>query len=305
MEGLWRQLGVSTVHTLPANTQAKPIERFFGTVERDLIQELPGWCGNSPETRPSDILKPLLKQHEDWLAGRREETPFLHIAEFAMKFEAWLHERYLRTPHKRLGCTPLEAYEREYGNPAVPTERALDILLMRAERRLVRRNGIEMFERGRWYWTEELAGREGTNVEVRWDPRELGKILVYTERGFLCAARNQVLLGFHASLEQLQAYKRMQRVQREVVMAHLALMHMAASDISLLELATKPEEPFPFSRKQLKGRIQELAAQSPISTISSLTRTSAKPIFTTRAAKEAWERQQGLTQGEIEGKVQP
>ena len=37
----------------------------------------------------------------------------------------------------------------------------------------------------------------------------------------------------------------MQRVQREVVMAHLALMHMAASDISLLELATKPEEAAP------------------------------------------------------------
>ena len=296
MEGIWRGLGVQTLHTLPANPQAKPIERFFGTVERDLIQELPGWCGNSPETRPGDILKPLLRQHEDWLAGRREETPFLHVAEFALKFEAWLHERYLRTPHTRLGCMPLEAYERDYGHPVVPSERALDILLMRAERRLVRRNGIEMFERGRWYWAEELAGREGTYVEVRWDPRELGKILIYTDQGFLCEAKNQELLGFHATLEQFQAYKRMQRVQREVVMAHLALMHMAASDISLLELATKPEEAPLFSRKRLKGQIEELAAQSPISTSFALARSSplSKPIFTSRAQKEAWERQQGL-----------
>jgi putative transposase len=299
MEGLWRQLGVSTLHTLPANPQAKPIERFFGTVERDLIQELPGWCGNSPETRPGDILKPLLRQHEDWLAGRREETPFLHVAEFALKFEAWLHERYLRTPHARLGCTPLEAYEREYGNPVVPSERALDILLMRAERRLVRRNGIEMFERGRWYWVEELAGREGTYVEVRWDPRELGKILVYTDQGFLCEAKNQELLGFHATLDQFQAYKRMQRVQREVVMAHLALMHMAANDISLLELATKPAEAGPLTRKRLKGHIEELAAQSPISTSYALATSSSltRPIFTSRAQKEAWKKQQGLGEG--------
>ncbi len=40
MEGLWRGLGVSTLHARPYNPQAKPIERFFGTVERDLIQEL-------------------------------------------------------------------------------------------------------------------------------------------------------------------------------------------------------------------------------------------------------------------------
>jgi hypothetical protein len=152
---------------------------------------------------------------------------------------------------------------------------------MRAERRLVRRNGIEMFERGRWYWAEELAGREGTYVEVRWDPRELGRILVYADPGFLCEARNQELLGFHATLEQFQRYKRMQQVQREVVMAHLALMHMAASD---------------FSRKRLKGQIEELAAQSPISASYALARSSllSKPIFTSRAQKEAWERQQGL-----------
>lgn len=296
MEGLWRQLGVSTLHTLPANPQAKPIERFFGTVERDLIQELPGWCGNSLEMRPTDILKPLLKQHEAWVEGKREETPFLHIAEFALGFEAWLHERYLRTPHTRLGCTPMEAYEREYGHPVVPAERALDILLMRAERRLVRRNGIEIFERGRWYWAEELAGREGTYVQVRWDPRELGKILIYTDRGFLCEAKNQELLGFHATLEQFQRYKRMQRVQRQVVMAHLAPMHMAASDISLLELATRPEEAPVFSRKRLKGHIEELAAQSSVSTSYALARSSSlsKPIFTSRAHNEAWERQQGL-----------
>jgi transposase InsO family protein len=304
MEGLWRQLGVESLHTLPTNPQAKPIERFFGTVERDLIQELPGWCGNSPEARPADILKPLIQKHEDWRVGRREETPFVHIAEFALRFEAWVHERYLRTPHTRLGCAPLEAYEREYGRPVVPSERALDILLMRAERRLIRRNGIEMFERGRWYWAEELAGREGTYVEVRWDPRELGRVLIYRDQGFLCEARNLELLGFHATLEQFHAYKRMQRVQREVVMAHLALMHMAASDISLLELATKPQEPLVPTRKRLKGQIEALAAQSPVGTTLALSRGSSlgRPIFSSRAQKEAWERQHGLVTETGEGR---
>jgi hypothetical protein len=81
------------------------------------------------------------------LKGEAEETPFLHLAEFALLFERWLHEHYLRSPHARLGCSPLEAYRREYGTPVVPDERALDLLLMRAEQRLVRRNGLELFER--------------------------------------------------------------------------------------------------------------------------------------------------------------
>jgi hypothetical protein len=103
-------------------------------------------------------------------------------------------------------------------------------------------------------------------------------------------------LGFHATLEQFQRYKRMQQVQREVVMAHLALMHMAASDITLLELATRPQGSVAPTRKRLKGQIEEMAAQSPISASYALARSSllSKPIFTSRAQKEAWERQQGL-----------
>jgi len=121
---------------------------------------------------------------------------------------------------------------------------------------------------------------------------------VYTDQVYLCEAKNQELLGFHATLEQFEAYKRMQRVQQEVVMAHLALMHMAASDISLLELATRPQAQFP--RKQLRGKIQELAAMSPVTLPPS--RISAKPIFTSQAAKEAWERQQaGQSTGDLNG----
>ncbi len=114
---------------------------------------------------------------------------------------------------------------------------------MRAEKRLIRRNGVEMFERNRWYWHERLLGREGTHVEVRWDPRNLGKILIYTREGFLCEAFNQELLGFHATAAEFRRYKQMKKLQREVAMAQLALMHMAAEGISMLEAATGRTRP--------------------------------------------------------------
>jgi hypothetical protein len=243
-------------------------------VERDFVQDLPGWCASKVDLRPADILKNQIARHEAWLKGEAEDTPFLHIGEFALLFEKWLFERYLRSPHARLGCTPLEAYRREYGTPIVLDERSLDILPMRAEKRLVRRNGLELFECSRWYWSEKLVGREGTYVEVRWDPRDLGKVWVYTEEGFLCEALNLELLNFHPALEQLRQYKRMKRLQREIVFAQLELMHHAADD--LLRICTgRRSKPRPERRKS------DLPNQP-----------ETEPIFTSLAARDAWAMEQ-------------
>jgi len=276
MEGIWRNLGIKVRHTIPYNAQAKPIERFFGTVERDFVQELPGWCGSKLDLRPVDILKDQISRHQAWLKGEVEETPFLHVSEFALLFEKWLYRQYLRTPHSRLGHAPLEAYRQEYGTPVVPDERTLDLLLMRAEKRLVRRNGLELFERNRWYWSEKLVGHEGTYVQVRWDPRQLGKVLVYTDKGFLCEAFNLELASFHPNLEQLREYKRMKKLQRDITFAHLELMHLAAEGLSTLDLiADRPRR-----RRALGTGVdstQQLGTHGPA------------PIFTSQAAREAWE----------------
>jgi len=285
MEGIWRNLGIKVRHTMHYNPQAKPIERFFGTVERDFIQELPGWCGAKLAFRPVDILKEQIRRHQAWLKGMVEQTPFLHLAEFALLFERWLEEHYLRRPHARLGCAPLEAYRQEYGSPVVPDERTLDLLLLRAEKRLVRRNGLELFERNRWYWSEQLLGREGSYVEVRWDPRRLGKVLVYTDEGFLCEAFNLELVSFHPSLEQLREYKRMKQLQREVALAHLELMHLAAEGLSPFELIGNGP------RRRLARAVRGELAQG-------AGKNGQVPIFTSQAAREAWQDEHWQGQGD-------
>lgn len=288
IEGIWRNLGLKVRHTIPYNAQAKPIERFFGTVERDFVQELPGWCGSKLALRPADILKEQIRRHQAWLKGEAEETPFLHIAEFALLFERWLHEHYLRRPHARLGCAPLEAYRQDYGTPVVPDERTLDLLLLRAEKRLVRRNGLELFERNRWYWSEKLLGREGTYVEVRWDPRDLGKVLVYTEEGFLCEAFNLELSSFHPSLGQLRQYKRMKKLQREVALTHLELMHLAAEGLTAMDLV-QPGQRRQSRRAPGGGRAPQAGGNG------------QERVFTSLAAREAWEAEQGQSGGDGDG----
>jgi Mu transposase-like protein len=147
---------------------------------------------------------------------------------------------------------------------------------MRAEKRLVRRNGLELFERNRWYWSEKLVGREGSSVEVRWDPRELCKVLVYTLEGFLCEAFNLELSSFHPSLEQLREYKRMKKLQREIALAHLELMHMAADGLSMMDLI-KP------GRRPARKLSEQLVQPSPDQEL---------PVFTSEAARLVWEQRQ-------------
>jgi putative transposase len=286
LDGLWQSLGIGVRHPIPYNAQAKPIERFFGTLERDFVQDLPGWCASKVDLRPADILNSQIRRHEAWLRGEVEETPFLHIGEFALLFEKWLYERYLRQSHARLGCAPLEAYQRDYGHPTVLNERSLDILLMRAEKRLVRRNGLELFERNRWYWSEKLVGREGTHVEVRWDPRDLGKVLVYGQDGYLCEALNLELSNFHPTLEQMRQYKRMKKLQRELVYAQLELMHLAADDLLALGTGRRP-------RKQPRLGGSRFPALEPPGA------DRQEPVFTSKAARKAWEMEKDYGQNAI------
>jgi hypothetical protein len=111
-------------------------------------------------------------------------------------------------------------------------------------------------------------------VEVRWDPRKLGKVLVYAEGGLLCEAFNLELANFHPTLEQLREYKRMKKLQRDVALAHLELMHMAADGFSGLHMTEANKRHRPKTASEAVNR-------NPVA-----------PIFTSEAARTAWEAEQ-------------
>ncbi len=126
-------------------------------------------------------------------------------------------------------------------------------------------------------------------MEVRWDPRNLGKVLVYTEEGFLCEAFNLELASFHPSLEQLREYKRMKKLQREVALAHLELMHLAADGLTALDLVREGRRRRPV--RSLRAEIAPRAGSS----------NGQGPIFTSQAARETWEAEQRQPGGDGHG----
>ena len=99
----------------------------------------------------------------------------------------------------------------------------------------------------------------------------------------MCEAFNQELLGFHATAAEFRRYKQMKKLQREVAMAQLALMHMAAEGISMLEAATGRPRPKRLAEPQTRA-------------LGDMERTANElaPVFTSKAALEAWEKKQHI-----------
>lgn len=103
------------------------------------------------------------------------------------------------------------------------------------------------------------------------------------EDGFLAEAFNLELASFHPSLEQLREYKRMKKLQRDVALAHLELMHLAAEGLTALDIIRGSE---PGSRTGPRRRALAQTAG----------RDRQVPVFTSQAAREAWEAEQGQEQ---------
>jgi hypothetical protein len=95
---------------LPYEPQAKPIESFFRTLHKRFDAKLaPYYCGPSPERRPEECSL-IIKEHDQYLAGKIEQSPLLPASEFI----AWRRCGWSRitTPSSNIPATAWTAARR-------------------------------------------------------------------------------------------------------------------------------------------------------------------------------------------------
>jgi putative transposase len=156
--GLLSRLGITPMFALPYNARAKPVERFFLTMEDQFGTRWPSYCGrkHDPET-----LKALLARYE------RGERDLLPTAEqWKEAFVLWL-EGYHGEAHPEVkGRTRAQVWEESFVRcPPMGGE----ALFWPREERIVNRRTIR------------LHGREYKHVDLAaWNKTELrdGRVLV-------------------------------------------------------------------------------------------------------------------------------
>ena len=99
--GLLPALGVEVHHALPYHPQSKSIERMFGTLEREWICKLKGWCRSSVKERPNGFAKHLRQL--------LEKKELLTMDAMGMIFNA---RKIPRIPHSRPLRSPGLKYTR-------------------------------------------------------------------------------------------------------------------------------------------------------------------------------------------------
>ena len=182
-------LHIRLIHSIVARPQGRgKIERFFGTVNTELLADLPGYITE----------------------GHPAPTPKLSLAELDSAVEEFV-ATYNDRIHSEIGTSPRIAWIAEGWLPRMPANlEDLDgLLLTVAQSRVVRRDGIRF--QGLRYVSPTLAGYVGRSVVIRYDPRDITEIRVFDHDEFLCKAVNQEHQDQKIGLKEIQAARNARR----------------------------------------------------------------------------------------------
>ena len=183
-------LHIRLIHSAVARPQGRgKVERFFGTVNTELLTTLPGHLASGAESWPA---------------------PALSSADLDAAVGAFVLD-YNDRAHSELGVSPRAAWIADGWLPRLPDSlQALDGLLLTVARsRTVRRDGIHF--QGMRYVSPTLAGFVGRPVVIRYDPRDVTEIRVFDHDQFLCTAVDQEHHAKQISLKDVQAARNARR----------------------------------------------------------------------------------------------
>jgi len=187
----------------PYSPELKPfIERFIGTLARDLLTQLPGFTGHN-------VAQAAKLRARKSFAARRGEQPVatfkcsLTPGELQEKIDAWCEHVYGRESHSGLGVSPFERAASWNGERRAVDERSLDALLAEPVQgrpwRTVQKDGLHA-DSG-IYIAAELGPLVGERVHVRREPADYGRVYVFQfvdeERAgpFVCIAEDPARTG--------------------------------------------------------------------------------------------------------------
>lgn len=182
-------LHIRIIHSTVARPQGRgKIERFFGTVNTELLSTLPGQLG----------------------PGSRKPLPKLDLPGLDQAIGSFIADYNART-HRELGLSPRDAWIADGWLPRMPE--SLDeldgLLLTVPKNRTVQRDGIHF--QGQRYLAPTLAPFVGHTVTIRYDPRDVSEIRVYEHDTFVCVAIDEAHPNLRLSLRDIEAARRARR----------------------------------------------------------------------------------------------
>lgn len=237
--GVMESLGVRVHHAIAYNARAKLIEPNFQNIA-NFDRTLPEWCGHKPGARPERFDR-LIKEHEAWMSGERESTPFRTIEQIAALYTDFIERDLNERPHQGSGMRkvlprgmgwycPNEIWELGIGRVprrSVPAD-VLQLCFAKRREATIRNGEIGATFGGRQYHYRlegdplGLLALNGRKVLFGYDPQDLGEIALYREDGqFIALARSAELrrMSEDGFVEDIRNQRTAQREMKRFVAA--------------------------------------------------------------------------------------
>jgi putative transposase len=190
LEQVAADLRFQIVYSAVARPQGRgKVERLFGTLNTELLPELPGHL----------------------IRGKPATPPRLSLPELDTAIGAFLVGHYNLRTHGEIGAAPRTSWLADGWLPRMPDhlEDLDELLVMVAKTRMVQRDGIRF--QGLRYLDPTLASYVGEHVTVRYDPRDITEIRVFHRNRFLCRAIDPDHAGQTITLQDIQTARRARR----------------------------------------------------------------------------------------------
>lgn len=190
--GILDELQVKHLLSRGRNPKEKPVERVHRDISCWEANNFEEYCGRDAKSRPDRLLE-LYEEQKHFEKGTRQESPFIefesyreHLAEFITGYNSTEHERPTLGSRKVI---PIEEYKRLYTTRYDIDLGTLGLLLMKSEKRMIGKNGVQCFQKHWFYFDEAMSEYKGTSVEIRYSDDDYSRVFVYLPNGRMCEAQ--------------------------------------------------------------------------------------------------------------------
>lgn len=224
------------------STVARPqgrgkIERFYGTINTELLTELPGRLAR----------------------GHPQPAPVLTLKELDTAISRFISEDYHQREHPEIRTTPHDAWVGDGWLPRLPASMDdLNLLLLTvAKPRIVHRDGLHF--QGLRYVSPLLAAYVREPVVVRYDPRDVTEIRVFHKNQFICKAVDPDHETSTLTLKDIQAARSARRRElRGQINQRIAVVARHLPDLASAKPAPAPvPDDQPTKRPKLRTYLED------------------------------------------------
>ncbi len=244
-ESLLARYGIDKKERPPAKGRyGNVVERLFGVANKMFIHALKGNTQLMKNVRQvTKSVNP--KNHAIW-----------KFEDFYKLFEGWVNEIYDNIKNPSLAQSPKEAYEDSLLNTGnrpdslIPYDENFIIMTLpspKGKTRKIQNGGIKLDNR--WYWSDKFLNPriEGENVEVRYDPFNIGITFVYiNNRWEKCTSEyfaqfngkteKEIQLITEQLKEERRGYSRNSQITAKIVAKFIQELEIMEKDLELQKI---------------------------------------------------------------------